>query len=202
MADKFLGALKELERKMQLDVNGYSKQNLKQLDEIAKMMAGVAISDNDYLKVMELYGRKYDQMDKHKARQYCVMRIQEVLKAKTHPKIQANYPGLTFSNPVDPFTKAFAQSFKDYHQQYKDDFKIKLLRFDVIVVIVLLTLLVLVMKASFFIGWIISFLTFVMIFILGIKISFPRLIEEQMYARIHHVDSFCEEVDKSVRKHL
>ena len=202
MADKFLGALKELERKMHLDLNGYSKQNLEQLDEIAKVMAGQAISDNDYLKVMELYARKYEQLEQKKACQYCVMRMQEVLQAKTNPKIQANYPGLTFSSSIDSFTKEFLQPFKNYNQEYKIDFKIKLLRFDTMVMIILLALLVLVMKISFVIGWIFSFLVFIGIFVFGVKISFPRLIQEQMDSFLHHVDSFCEEVDKSVRKHL
>ncbi|MBP3853950.1 MAG: hypothetical protein J6D18_05210, partial [Erysipelotrichaceae bacterium] len=62
MTDRFLGSLKDIERQMQKELFSYSTDTLQRLDDIALAMIDEPMSDNDYLKFMELYARKYDKM--------------------------------------------------------------------------------------------------------------------------------------------
>ena len=58
MADHFLGALKEIERRAQNNILVFSDVLSERLDIIAQSMISKPISDNDYLKLAELYYKK------------------------------------------------------------------------------------------------------------------------------------------------
>ena len=59
MADHFLGALKEIERRAQNNILVFSDVLTERLEVIAQNMVGKSISDNDYLKLLELYYKKF-----------------------------------------------------------------------------------------------------------------------------------------------
>lgn len=202
MADHFLGSLKDIERAMQKDMFSYAPQTMQRLDEMALAMVDQPVSDNDYLKIMELYGRKYDKEQRAKARTYCVMRMQQVLQAKRNEKIRKVFPVLEFSKTLDPYTAEFLKGHKNYHKYYSDTFRLNLLRLDVGLTIALMIFLVLVMKMSFFIGWGLSIVFFFGLFFFGIYYSFPKIMDDQFDTLIQSVDTNCEIVDKYVRKTL
>ena len=54
VADHFLGALKEIERRAQNIILVFSDVLTERLEVIAQNMVGKSISDNDYLKLLEL----------------------------------------------------------------------------------------------------------------------------------------------------
>ena len=191
MTDRFLGSLKDIERQMQKELFSYSTDTLQRLDDIALAMIDEPMSDNDYLKFMELYARKYDKMPNKKARTYCVMRMQQVVDAKTNEKRQKEFPGLTFSKRMDEYT-----------EQYLKSFKLNLLRLDLGLTIAIMVFLVLVLQISFFIGWPISILFFIAVFLFGRLIGFPKIMQDQFDHLIQEVEPNCLAVDKSVRKNL
>ena len=55
MADHFLGALKEIERRAQNNILVFSDVLTERLEVIAQNMVGKSISDNDYLKLSVLF---------------------------------------------------------------------------------------------------------------------------------------------------
>lgn len=59
MADHFLGALKEIERRAQNNILVFSDVLTERLEVIAQNMVGKSISDNDYLKLLELYYKSF-----------------------------------------------------------------------------------------------------------------------------------------------
>ena len=61
MADHFLGALKEIERRAQNNILVFSDVLTERLEVIAQNMVGKSISDNDYLKLLELYYKKFSK---------------------------------------------------------------------------------------------------------------------------------------------
>ena len=61
MADHFLGALKEIERRAQNNILIFSDVLSERLDVIAKNMVLKPVSDNDYLKLLELYYKKFSK---------------------------------------------------------------------------------------------------------------------------------------------
>ena len=202
MADHFLGSLKDIERAMQKDMFSYSAQTMLRLDEMALAMVDQPLSDNDYLKVLELYGRKYDKEQRGKARTYCVMRMQQVVRAKRNEKLQKEFPNLEFSKTIDPYTAEFLKGYKNYQKYYSDTFRLNLLRLDVGLTIAMMIFLVLVMKMSFFLGWGLSMAFFFGLFFFGIYYSFPRIMDDQYDTLIQSVDPNCEVVDKYSRNNL
>lgn len=202
MTDRFLGSLKDIERQMQKELFSYSTNTLQRLDDIALAMIDEPMSDNDYLKFMELYARKYDKMPNKKARTYCIMRMQQVVDAKTNEKRQKEFPGLTFSKRMDEYTEQYLKSFKNYEEYYKNTFKLNLLRLDLGLTIAIMIFLVLVLQISFFIGWPISILFFIAVFLFGTLIGFPKIMQDQFDHLIQEVEPNCLAVDKSVRKNL
>ena len=61
MADHFLGALKEIERRAQNNILVFSDVLSERLDVIAQSMISKPLSDNDYLKLAELYYKKFSK---------------------------------------------------------------------------------------------------------------------------------------------
>ena len=61
VADHFLGALKEIERRAQNNILVFSDVLTERLEVIAQNMVGKSISDNDYLKLLELYYKKFSK---------------------------------------------------------------------------------------------------------------------------------------------
>ena len=78
MADHFLGALKEIERRSRDNTLIFSDVLSERLDGIAESMISTKLSDNDYMKLLELYYQKYHKQEKKKAMMYCILRIQQM----------------------------------------------------------------------------------------------------------------------------
>ncbi|CBK88873.1 hypothetical protein EC1_15240 [Faecalitalea cylindroides T2-87] len=66
MADHFLGALKEIERRSRDNTLIFSDVLSERLDGIAESMISTKLSDNDYMKLLELYYQKISQTGKEK----------------------------------------------------------------------------------------------------------------------------------------
>ena len=84
MADHFLGALKEIERRAQNNILVFSDVLTERLEVIAQNMVGKSISDNDYLKLLELYYKKFSKDENKQAMLFCLLRMQEVVFYKEH----------------------------------------------------------------------------------------------------------------------
>ena len=88
MADHFLGALKEIERRAQNNILVFSDVLTERLEVIAQNMVGKSISDNDYLKLLELYYKKFSKDENKQAMLFCLLRMQEVVFYKEHKENQ------------------------------------------------------------------------------------------------------------------
>ena len=88
VADHFLGALKEIERRAQNNILVFSDVLTERLEVIAQNMVGKSISDNDYLKLLELYYKKFSKDENKQAMLFCLLRMQEVVFYKEHKENQ------------------------------------------------------------------------------------------------------------------
>ena len=91
MADHFLGALKEIERRSRDNTLIFSDVLSERLDGIAESMISTKLSDNDYMKLLELYYQKYHKQEKKKAMMYCILRIQQMDRMQENEKIQQEH---------------------------------------------------------------------------------------------------------------
>lgn len=107
MADHFLGALKEIERRAQNNILVFSDVLSERLDVIAQSMISKQLSDNDYLKLAELYYKKFSKEKNKQGMLFCLLRMQQIVFLKEHTDKQTDDIKLEFSEEIDAITKAF-----------------------------------------------------------------------------------------------
>ena len=125
MADHFLGALKEIERRSRDNTLIFSDVLSERLDGIAESMISTKLSDNDYMKLLELYYQKYHKQEKKKAMMYCILRIQQMAECKKMKKFNKNIKNIEFSDSFDEYTLAFLNKKRPYYKNMALDFKKK-----------------------------------------------------------------------------
>ncbi len=116
MADHFLGALKEIERRAQNNILVFSDVLTERLEVIAQNMVGKSISDNDYLKLLELYYKKFSKDENKQAMLFCLLRMQEVVFYKEHKENQDDLSKMEFNEEYDSITKK--RLLSDYTEKY------------------------------------------------------------------------------------
>ena len=114
MADHFLGALKEIERRAQNSILVFSDVLSERLDIIAQSMISKPISDNDYLKLAELYYKKFSKEENKQGMLFCLLRMQQILFLKEHEEAQTEDIKMEFSEGLDSMTKAFLSRKRNY----------------------------------------------------------------------------------------
>lgn len=107
MADHFLGALKEIERRAQNNILVFSDVLSERLDVIAQSMISKPLSDNDYLKLAELYYKKFSKEKNKQGMLFCLLRMQQIVFLKEHTDKQTDDIKLEFSEEIDAITKSF-----------------------------------------------------------------------------------------------
>ena len=116
MADHFLGALKEIERRAQNNILVFSDVLSERLDVIAQSMISKPLSDNDYLKLAELYYKKFSKEKNKQGMLFCLLRMQQIVFLKEHTDKQTDDIKLEFSEEIDAITKAFLSRKRNYYQ--------------------------------------------------------------------------------------
>lgn len=116
MADYFLGALKEIERRAQNNILVFSDVLSSRLDVIAQNMEGKKMSDNDYLKLFELYYQRFSKEENKSAMLFCLLRMQQIVFYKEHPERQSEVKNMEFNDSYDMVTKTFLDRKREYYQ--------------------------------------------------------------------------------------
>lgn len=202
MTERFNGALQDVQRRMSDSLLTYSVNAMEKLDGIAQAMTGKTIVDTDFLKLMELYGRKYRKIGNEKGCRFCVMRMQQLIWVRQRKKRQKEFPNLVFTGQMDSLTKEFLDGFPAYLHSYEEQYKKNVLRLAVIFTIFLMIFLVLICHLSFLTGWVISMFSFGLILWLTFRDGWQRLIQDQLDDLIHEVEPSCELLNKSIQNDL
>ena len=124
MADHFLGALKEIERRAQNNILIFSDVLSERLDVIAKNMVLKPVSDNDYLKLLELYYKKFSKEENKQGMLFCLLRMQQIVYLKGHRKKQNEIINLEYSEGYDSVTEAFLTRKRDYYKNTLKNVKV------------------------------------------------------------------------------
>lgn len=198
MADHFLGALKEIERRSRDNTLIFSDVLSERLDGIAESMISTKLSDNDYMKLLELYYQKYHKQEKKKAMMYCILRIQQMAECKKMKKFNKNIKYIEFSDSFDEYTLAFLNKKRPYYKNMALDFKKKALFISLIISIIFLALIVLVCNVSFVLSWILSLIMYVGSYITLIRVGYPYVFENRLMVLQEEIDPLCLAVDLSV----
>lgn len=198
MADYFLGALKELERRSRDNILVFSTVLSERLDDLIASMIRHPISDNDYLKVMELYYQKFQKMEKKDAMMYCLLRIQQISNYKENVRLQKKVRFIEFSGNYDDFTLEFLNKKRPYYKNMQTEFKKRALVISLLASIIFLIVSVLVFQVKFLIGWFLSLLIYIGFYFWISKRGYFHFFESRMRDLNGEVDSLLIDFDKGI----
>ena len=195
MTQPYMGALKQVESLMQDSLGTYSQNSMNQLHDLCIQMSQDPVYDVDYLKLMELYGRKYRKEKNEEALRFVVMRMQQVSLARQTPK--RTYAGIVFTNrPLDAFTIAFLKEFPSLLHTYEERYKVRILQIATLVFVVALIVLVLLFHLSFLIIWLSLLLMFGVFVYYTFQYGYASIVKEQMQDLIQFVDPTLKKLDE------
>ena len=161
-------------------------------------MISTKLSDNDYMKLLELYYQKYHKQEKKKAMMYCILRIQQMAECKKMKKFNKNIKNIEFSDSFDEYTLTFLNKKRPYYKNMALDFKKKALFISLFISIIFLALIVLVCNVSFVLSWILSLIMYVGSYITLIQVGYPYVFENRLMVLQEELDPLCLAVDLSV----
>ena len=182
MADHFLGALKEIERRAQNNILVFSDVLTERLEVIAQNMVGKSISDNDYLKLLELYYKKFSKDENKQAMLFCLLRMQEVVFYKEHKENQDDLSKMEFNDEYDSITKAFQ----------------RFILLDTLAYIVFLLVFVLLIHISFRVSFILLVILWALVLFFAKKKGVPYFYNSRIQTLLQDVDSTLLQVDQAI----
>ena len=188
MADHFLGALKEIERRAQNNILVFSDVLTERLEVIAQNMVGKSISDNDYLKLLELYYKKFSKDENKQAMLFCLLRMQEVVFYKEHKENQDDLSKMEFNEEYDSITKAFLSRKRDYYQITLKNIFQRFILLDTLAYIVFLLVFVLLIHISFRVSFVLLVILWALVLYFAKKKGVPYFYNSRIQTLLQDVD--------------
>lgn len=160
MEDRFLSALKVIERQRSEEFS-FEDTTSPRLFQLTNSMSDEYISDNDYLKLLELYYQKYAREGLNSNKMYCLLRMQQIQEAKNHSFRRKKFKKVLFQKEWDPSTKCFLMKKKSFLRQMRLREMIPLMGFASVIYAVLLSFFVWGMHFPFLNSFIFSVILWV-----------------------------------------
>lgn len=198
MADHFLGALKEIERRAQNNILIFSDVLSERLDVIAKNMVLKPVSDNDYLKLLELYYKKFSKEENKQGMLFCLLRMQQIAYLKGHREKQNGIINLEYSEGYDSVTEAFLTRKRDYYKNTLKNIFQRFILMDTIAYVLLLVLFVIVFHISFKISFILLMISWTIALFFIKKKAVPYFYDTRIQALSKYVDSILLQIDQGI----
>lgn len=198
MADHFLGALKEIERRAQNNILVFSDVLSERLDIIAQSMISKPISDNDYLKLAELYYKKFSKEENKQGMLFCLLRMQQILFLKEHTETQTEDIKMEFSEGLDSMTKAFLSRKRNYYQNTLKIIFQRCILLDTLAYVLLLILFVLLFHIPFKVAFILLLLVWIVALVYAKQKGVPHFYDLRIQTLSQNIDSIFLQVDQGV----
>ena len=195
MADHFLGALKEIEQNNILVVSDVLSERL---DVIAQSMISKPLSDNDYLKLAELYYKKFSKEKNKQGMLFCLLRMQQIVFLKEHTDKQTDDIKLEFSEEIDAITKAFLSRKRNYYQNSLRNIFQRFILLDTLAYVLLLMLFVLLFHIPFKVAFIILVLAWIVVLVYAKQKGVPYFYDSRIQTLSQEVDSTFLQVDQGI----
>lgn len=198
MPDHYMQELKELERSSKDNILTYSKVLTTRLDELAQTMIHKKMSDNDYIKLCELYYQRYERDNYKPGMDFCILRIQQFLLMKKDKRNRDAYPKIEFSRYHDQDTLKFLKDKKNFYRKLLNDFKKKLIVCSLIITIFFMVTFILMFHVRFLIGWVISIICGIISYYIGLQYVYDKLFDIRMVEMRKKLAAVHYRVDKSI----
>ena len=198
MADHYLGALKEIERRAQNNILVFSDVLSERLDVVAENMVANPMSDNDFLKLYEMYYTRFSKEKNTDGMLFCLMRMQQVIYFKEHKDKQNERIRLEFGEGYDSITKAFLSRKRNYYQIYLDLYFKFFIAADTAAYVVLLMLFVLLFHVPFKISFIVLMICWALVLVFAKKRGIYSYYEARIQELSQDLNRVLLKVDQGV----
>lgn len=198
MADHYLGALKEIERRAQNNILVFSDVLSERLDVVAENMVANPMSDNDFLKLYEMYYTRFSKEKNTNGMLFCLMRMQQVIYFKEHKDKQNERIRLEFGEGYDSITKAFLSRKRNYYQIYLDLYFKFFIVADTAAYVVLLMLFVLLFHVPFKISFIVLMICWALVLVFAKKRGIYSYYEARIQELSQDLNRVLLKVDQGV----
>ena len=198
MADYFLGALKEIERRAQNNILVFSDVLSGRLDVIASNMEGKQMSDNDYLKLFELYYQRFSKEENKQAMLFCLLRMQQIMFYKEHPEKQSEVRNMEFNDSCDMVTKAFLERKREYYQTTQLRIFQRFILLASAAYIFFLIVGVLLFHLSFLLSFVFLLVAWIFALFVAKKVGVPYFYQMQIENLSKQVNGIVLKVDQTV----
>lgn len=198
MADHYLGALKEIERRAQNNILVFSDALSERLDVVAENMVANPMSDNDFLKLYEMYYTRFSKEKNTDGMLFCLMRMQQVIYFKEHKDKQNERIRLEFGEGYDSITKAFLSRKRNYYQIYLDLYFKFFITADTAAYVVLLMLFVLLFHVPFKISFIVLMICWALVLVFAKKRGIYSYYEARIQELSQDLNRVLLKVDQGV----
>ena len=198
MADHFLGALKEIERRAQNNILVFSDVLSERLDVIAQSMISKPLSDNDYLKLAELYYKKFSKEKNKQGMLLCLLSMQQIVFLKEHTDKQTDDIKLEFSEEIYAITKAFLSRKRNYYQNSLRNIFQRFILLDTLAYVLLLMLFVLLFHIPFKVAFILLVLAWIVVLVYAKQKGVPYFYDSRIQTLSQEVDSIFLQVDQGI----
>lgn len=198
MADYFLGALKQIERRAENNILIFSDVLSERLEVIATNMANHIMSDNDYLKLFEMYYKKFLKEENKDAMLFCLLRMQQVSLLKKDVSRQEEVSNMEFNSSCDVLTDAFLKRKRPYYQNMLNLYFKQFILMASLAYIFLLNVFVLLFHVPFKIMVLILLLLYVGVLVYANLKGKYKLYQMRLEKLSKHVDLTLLKVDRTV----
>lgn len=198
MADHFLGALKQIERRRENNILIFSDVLSERLETIANNMVDKEISDNDYLKLLELYYNKFSKEEKKLAMYYCIYRMQQIQRVKNSKKKDKRIHLMEFSENYDDVTKAFLNRKRPCYEKFRLKKYIRFIYIDTLAFAFLIALFVLLFHFMFALSLIFLFVLWALALILYYEYGLEYAYQKELKEKSIEVDEVVLHIDSHI----
>ena len=155
MEDRYVSALKSIERQFRDEIHFMGNSQYR-LEEMTRTIMNDTISDNDYLKLLEIYCKIFIKKKENQKIAYCILRMQQICEAKKIKYRQKYYKNVQFQNSMDPDTENFLKEEEPYLEKRREQAMVPLLAGSAFFYILILFLLVFGFHVRFWAGLVLS----------------------------------------------
>lgn len=197
MADKYVKALEQIEKSMK-DTLISMQGDKTRFHSFVTDISGEKMSDNDYLRVLEIFYGLYQRKNESKAQMYCILRMMQLELARRKPYLQSMYPHIQFTKDTDSRIESFVSRKRPFYQVISDRYE---RRFDLgstLLCMALLALLVLAVHLPFLLSFIACFLLWFLLIRIGSRWYAPMMTQEQINALITKLEPVHQEFEKQM----
>lgn len=194
--DPYYFSLCRIEQEAEHEISFLSSSSLK-LDVLTQAMSYDRISDNDYLKLLQMNFYKYDKMDRKKAKRYCLIKMQMLVDAKKHPYKRGRFKEVNFNNPLRGDFHSFSERRSSLLQGIEAAKIKRFLWFDVALYVLLLSLFVYGLHFSIFGSVLLSLMFFASLYAYFYFCVLDEQVADELERDLDLLDPLMQELEVS-----